>query len=457
MKRLLCILTSAVLLLGLTACRGGKTPLRDTIQEPLTYTALPTELKATQVGTIGRQVMPTAGGLYYKEGDLFGVMSLDGKKDSGAIYTMCQPRGNYFMVSTKAEADGDSVTEYNRIGLVDGNGEELVPPEYAVLDIMGDRFVRAIEVLSKTENEDEKLTYFMDGEDKVLCTGNWYIYDLQTGKRVPGATGTKPYIAFDCGGYVKYVTDDKVTVTALADGTAISNDVIHLKNGHYADPADHTVYNVDGDKLFTYDPNGYVPCDSADINGYIMAKKTVGDKETYALLDPEGNAASAEFDSRPVVYGQLLHVNKRLRNMVGDAVYDGETVMVYWEQKYGQLWVIDDGKTRKAVDKNGVVQYEGNNVNPVLDLQRKICYKKGDAQMLYYSLKDKDFTIGGVCLSPFIVKTADGDAAYKLVNVLTGEAILSGHLNYTVAETDNSLLYVYAQVSDTEIEVYVVK
>lgn len=448
---------AAVLLLGLTACRGGKGPLRDSTQEPLTYTALPTELTATQVGTIGRQTMPAAGGLYYKEGDLFGIMSLDGKEDSGAIYALCQPRGNYFMVRTKAEAASDSITEYNCLGLVDGNGNELVPLEYAVLDILGDRFVRVIEAVARTENEEEKLTYFMDGEDKVMCSGNWYIYDLQTGKKVPDATGTKPYIAFDCGGYVKYVTDDKVTVTALADGTVISNDVIHLKNGHYADPADHTVYNVDGDKMFTYDPSGYVPCESADVSGYIMAKKTVGDKETYALLDLEGKVASAEFDSRPVVHGQLLHVNKRLRNLAGEAVYDGETVMVYWEEKYGQLWVIDDGKIRKAVDKDGNVLYEGNNAGPVLDLSQKVCYMPADNQRLYYSLKDKNFTVGGICLSPFIVKSPEGETAYKLVNLLTGEAVLSGHMNYTVANTDNSLLYVYAQVSDTEFEVYVVK
>lgn len=459
MKRVYSILLAAVLLLTLTACGGGKQPEKtpDPKQEPLTYTELPTALKAEQVGTIGRQTIAAQGGLYYQEGDLYGIMSFDGGWDSGAVYAVCEPRGAYFLVSTKAEAASDSVTEYNRLGMVDGEGNEVVPMEYASIEVLGDRFVRATEVLSITENEEEKLTYFMDGDKQVLCTGNWYIYDLHTGKTVPDATGTKPYIAFDCGGYTKFVKDDQTVITALADGTVISNDVIHLKNGHYADPADHGVYDLDGNKLFTYDPDGYVPCDSGDVSGYIVAKKTVDDKEKYVLLDESGAVVTAEFDSCPVVHGELLFANNTLVNFDGEAVLEGKYVLSHWEEKYGQLWVVDNGKIRKAVDKTGKVIYEGNTTAPVLDLTHKMCYKTEDSHRLYYSVKDQNFSVSGVSLSPFIVKTPDGTTGYKLVNILSGDTILSGHMNYTVADPGNSLLYVYAQVSDTEIAVYVVK
>ncbi|MBR0447502.1 MAG: hypothetical protein IIX28_03430 [Clostridia bacterium] len=461
MKRFYSIFMAAVLLLGLTAC-GDKTPVKqpDPKQEPLVYTELPTALTAEKLGTIGRQVISAEGGLYYKEGDRYGIMSFDGSYDSGAVYTMCEPRGALFLVSTADMATtltAANVTQCNRVGMVDGEGNELIPLEYSSVEILGDRFARATEVEAVTDKEEEKLTYFMDGDKKVLCTGGWYIYDLQTGKTVPDAYGTKPYIAFDCGGYVKFVKDDKTVVTALADGTVISNDVIHLQNGHYADPAENAVYDIEGNRLFTYDPNGFVPFESKNVVGYVVGKKTVDGKDRYVLYDESGAVASAEFGSMPRVHGELLFAEGKLVKFDGTVVLDGNYILSYWESKYGQLWVVDNGKIRKAVDKNGTVIYEGNATAPVLDLRHKVCYTTVDNKRMFYSVKDKNFSVGGVCLSPFIVKTADGATNYKLVNLLSGDTILSGHMNYTVADPGNSLLYVYAQVSDTEYEVYVVK
>lgn len=460
MKRFYSVLMATVLLLGLTAC-GGKQPVQqeDPKQEPLVYTELPTALAAEKIGTIDRQAISAEGGLYYKEGDHYGIMSFDGRYDSGAVYTMCEPRGAYFLVCTALDVPltADNALQGNRIGMVDGEGNELIPLEYANIEILGDRFVRAVEIEAVTEHEEEKLTYFMDGDKKVLCTGNWYIYDLQTGKTVPDAVGTKPYIAFDCGGYVKFVKDDKTVITALADGTVISNDVIHLQNGHYADPAKNAVYDLEGNQLFTYDPNGYVPFESKGVDGYTIGKKTVDDKARYVLLDESGAVVSAEFGSVPVVHGELLFAEGKLVRFDGTAVMEGNYVLSYWENKYGQLWVVDNGKIRKAVDKNGTVIYEGNTTAPVLDLHHKVCYTTVENKRMFYSVKDKNFSVGGVCLSPFIVKTSDGATSYKLVNLLSGDVILSGHMNYTVADPGNSLLYVYAQVSDSEYEIYVVK
>lgn len=461
MKRFCSLLMVMALLLGLTAC-GGKQPTsqQDPKQEPLVYTELPTALTAEKIGTIGRQTISAKGGLYYKEGDRYGIMSFDGRYDSGAVYTMCEPRGALFMVSTadmEITITAENLTQSNRVGMVDGEGNELIPLEYASIEILGDRFVRATEVEAVTEKEEEKLTYFMDGDKKVLCTGNWYIYDLQTGKTVPDAFGTKPYIAFDCGGYVKFVKDDQTVVTALADGTVISNDVIHLQNGHYADPAKNAVYDLEGNQLFTYDPDGYVPFESKGVDGYTIGKKTVDGNARYVLIDDSGTVVSAEFGSSPVVHGELLFVEGKLVRFDGTAVMEGKYVISHWEDKYGQLWVVDNGKIRKAVDKNGTVIYEGNTTAPVLDLHHKVCYTTVENKRMFYSVKDKNFSVGGVCLSPFIVKTSDGATSYKLVNLLSGDVILSGHMNYTVADPGNSLLYVYAQVSDSEYEIYVVK
>lgn len=458
MKRLFTLLLIVTVLMGLTACGGTKPTVQPSVQiEPLVYESLPTALKAEKIGTIDRMPSTAAGGLYYQEDGLYGIMSFDGKHDTGAIYTVCQPKGNYFLVMNQAETSKDDVTTLNRAGLVDGNGNEIVPLEYAVVEVLGSRFVRVVSVDATTENEEEKLTYYTDGDKKVLCTGTWYIYDLETGEKVKNATGSKPYINFDCGGYVKYVLDDKTVITATPDGKVLPNEVVHLNNGHYAIAAENTVYTSEGDKLFTYDPNGYVPRDSKGVSGYIVASKKVDGKDKYVLLDLEGKVASAEFDSQPMVMGQLLFVSKKLVTFDGKAVIDGEFDMASWESKYGQMWVVIKGQIRKAVDINGNVLYEGNTTNPVMDIHEMMCYKKNEVSRDYYCVADKNFSFTGVGMSPYVVKTPDGETAYKLVNVLSGETILSGHMNYRVADPDNSVLYVYAQVSETEIEVYAVR
>lgn len=467
MKRWFCILLSVTMLVGLVGCGDSNTdsaPQQPSTQqeeyvplEPLTYTELPTALKAEKVGTLPREATATDGGLYYKDGDKYGIMTLDGKVDSGAVYALCQPKGAYFIVAKKV-GDAADVTSANVVGLVDATGREIVPLQYASVDLMGERFARVAELTGRTEKEEEKLTKFIDQDGKtVLCTGNWYIYDLQTGEPVPGATGTKPYISFDCGGYVKYVTDDQKTVVATPDGTALPEEPLHLKNGYYAIVSEHTVYDSDGNKQFTYDPKGFVPVDSGDVSGYIIAEKHEGKAAIYALLDKTGAVVSAEFDHKPVQYGTLYHVGRNLVTIDGDVVVKGGCERVFWDALYGQCWAVNDGKTTKVVDKTGRVLYENTLDGSMVDTTSMLCYQKGEDRRYYYSLKDKGYIIGGAGLSTFLVKKPNGDTYYDVVNVLTNEAILSGYTDYKVSDAGDTLLYVYAKTAEGVIDVYVVR
>lgn len=462
MKRIVSLLMAVVLLVGMAGCiRTSQTP-EDPVTsggdyvplEPLTYTALPTDLTAEKLGSLGREVITAEGGLYYKEGDLYGIMTLDGRVDSGAIYTYCQPKDGYFVVAKSTASDSEDVTAANTAGLVDATGRVLIPLQYASVELLGDRFARVAELTGSTENEEEKLSQVTVDEETVLYKGNWYLYDLQTGEKVPGATGTKPYISFDCGGYVKYVLDDKTVVTATADGKALPEDLVHLKNGHYAVSSESAVYDSDGNRLFEYDE--YVPEDSEYVSGYIVAKKTVSDKETYALLDETGKVVSAEFDQRPYVYGELLFVGNQLVTFDGKPVVEGQFKHLYWESVYGQCWVLYDGTTYKAVDKDGNVLYENEADDSKMDTTQMMCYIQNESERKYYSVVDKDYTIEGVGVAPFIVKRPLGESAYELVNVLTGQVILSGALDYKVA-IDGSILYVYAKTGEGSADIYAVR
>ncbi len=456
MKRVISLLTAVILLMGLVGCSPATTPPKEDTIEPHTYTELPTELSAEKVGLINREFSVAAGGLYYKGENGYGILSFDGKADSGDVYSLCQPKGDYFMVGKSTSADMEDVTSANVAGLVDSTGRVLVPLRYASVELLGDGFARVAELTGTTENAEEKLTQITTEDGTVMCTGIWYIYDLETGEKVPGATGTKPYISFDCGGYLKYVLDDKAVVTATSDGKVLPNDVIHLKNGHYAVPSEKTVYDIQGNKKFTYDPNGHVPTDSADVSGYIIGKKTVSDKETYVLFDLEGNVVSPEFEHQPEPYGALFLVGKSLVKPDGTPVVEGGCERAFYESVYGQSWAVNDNKTTKVVDKTGKVLFENTADGSMVDTTLMVCYVSKDSKRVYYSGKDNDYTITGAALSPFVVKTPVGESSYALVNVLTGGEILSGALDYKAA-VSGSLVYVYAQNAENVTEVYVMR
>ena len=140
MKRWLSILLAVLALMTMTACgdsgEGEKTeskrpsmdPSEYVAPAPLVYTELPQSLKAEKVGSFTGEVKTADGGLYYQEGEKYGIMTLDGMVDSGPIYAICQPQKQYFAVS-KTVGDSANATSLNVVGLVDALGREVIPQE----------------------------------------------------------------------------------------------------------------------------------------------------------------------------------------------------------------------------------------------------------------------------------------------------------------------------------------
>lgn len=458
MKRVISLLMVCALLLMMVGCSGGASEPENTYTplEPLTYTGLPTELKAEPLGTVSGDISLVSSGIVYREGEKYGIMTPDGKVNSGAIYAECEMKDNYFLVSQTASSANNGIEGMNVTGVVDAAGNVLVPLAYAQIMMMDDRFARVVEITGTVESESEGvIAYMNDAGEKVHCSGTWYIYDMQTGKKVPGATGTTRYATYTYGSYVKYVTDEKKVVVSTPDGKEIPEKALHLLNGYYVIEEENAVYNGDGEKIFTYDPAGYVPCESKDYEDYILAKKQVDGKDSFVLMDPTGKVVTAALAKEPHVCGELLFIDGDLMTFDGTVVAKNN-IVVYWESLFGQCWITQTKDARKAITKDGTVLYEGGEEDPALDVSKALLSKKVDGKQVFYSVKDNDYTLTGVAMAPFIVKVPNGESYYDLINVLTGEVILGGYTDYRV-KIVGGVLYVYACMPENTLEIFAIR
>ena len=456
MKRWLSLLCAAVLLLTCTGCKN--TQIVD--QERVTYTAFPTALSLQSVGTMERRGTAAAGGLYYRIGERYGITSFDGTADSGAIYKVCQPLLDAFTVA-KETGDAADPISLNTAGLVDAQGTVIVPLQYASVTAVDNRFIRVVEITGTCAEKKDAITEFTkDNGDVVYCTGNWYIYDITTGKRVPDATGTHPYAAYSYGSkYIKYVSDDKVEHIVNAEGIEYPAEAIHLKNGYYVMEQECAVYDADGARLFTYDPNGYIPTDNKDITDYILGKKTVEGKDVYALMDCHtGAVVAGELEAVPTVHGAMLHVNKMVLNLRGEPMFENPSNTLYMDPWTEQAWMMTDSVTKEKIvfDKDGNKLYSTtDNISFTVNyfaLQQK------DGDTAYnLLLKDGSYSIKGTMLAPWLARVTNEDSTCNLVDTISGTTLLEGYNSISVAGGDEKPLYVYAVNAEDIVEIYCVR
>lgn len=461
MKRLLSMLCVAVLMIAsFTGC--GKGPDAPSM-EPKEYTSFPAELTIQRVGTLSQNSAHAEGGLYYTVGKKYGIMTFDGTCDSGAMYAVCKPMSRAFMVSKTTGIESDPLS-YNTAGVVDAQGNVLVPLAYASVVAIDSRFVRVAEITGTCETKEGSITEFKNSMgDTVYCTGNWYIYDLQTGKKVPGATGTKKYASYSYGGkYVKYVTDDKKQHVTTPEGDVLPAEAVHLKNGYYKLVSDNSVYDPYGKKLFTYDPNGFVPCDDQSSDEYIVCEKTVDGKQVYALFDLTGTVVSGELAAVPTIRGKLLLVNKTVCNFKGEKLLDAEVNNLYMDTITKQAWMVTDAKSTNKekflLDQNGKVMYRSGAEETTFNVNNFDLHKKdGENDPYHLIMKDSSLSLKGVSVAPWLVRTTNEDGTFNLVETISGKTLLSNYKGIAVATAGGTVLYVYAQNANDEYEIHVVQ
>lgn len=424
----------------------------------------PEKLVAEKIGSLdNNRVKVGQGGLYYSESGKYGIITLDGKNDTGAIYDYCSPNGQFFEVVTNYASDMSDPSSLNCAGLVDANGKVIVPEQYAAISVLNEKYVKVCEVTEKTENKDEALVYYTDSSFSVklndgdaLYKGNWYVYDVTTGKKVEGVTGTKAYSISTYGNYIAYYDDNDEKIIVNAKGEKLPDNAQIFDNGCYSieEGSEGVVYDTNDNKLFTYDPDGYVPYSNKD--EYFAASKYESGGSTYVLMDKTGKIISAKFSDYPMLYGELILSDDKLYDFSGNQIAEGTYDYVYFDEQTESCWILEKDETRSLIKEDGTVIYTNTEEGDIrFETSNFVIRNTIDSDYFYYSLKEKDFTIEGYSFAPWIIEVSGENYTSALADVISGETIIEGYNNYKEVIVDTTL-YVYAENYDSGIDIYTI-
>lgn len=491
MKRFLALLLAMLMALSLAACGAGKgdpdsikgeeketagsdaqseVPGAQTAQEA--QSDLPqsigeaslTPLTAEKIGSMDQYEHPSLyqGGAIYRNG-LYGVASLDGSADTGAKYTDCTYlKYNYFEVeTTDAENDGSPET-MNRVGVVNGEGREILPPQYALVQVLNNRYILTVTVSAITDSQDECVMYTTDRlfsmqpeEGDTLYAGTWQIFDALQNRFIPNVGGTKGYSPDAYGPYVSFRDDDEQRRAVDGEGKAVSLDAVQYRSEDfiaYEGSSEGKLIDSEGNTVFTYDPNEFSIV-FMNLDGSFTGRVYKDGKYAYVVIDRTGEIVSAEFASIDTVVNGMIKADGHLYRPDGRQIDIPEFTSLNADKLTGDIWIAQTGEDAYTVfDRNGMqlwstASHEGAKVQ-TWTMQ----ISNDDGKI--YSFADGDFTIEGYTVFDWLVKTDIGNGRYALVDARFNTELLKGYENYSCIRGLDDLLYVFAARQEGGCDIY---
>ena len=454
MRRFFTVFLVATILFSMIAIFAGCSD--DTSAPPANHSIgeFADKLVAEKVGTIKLDNFSTCeGGIYYKGGNgKYGVMSNEGKYDTGAVYSFCASKGIYFAVSKSLASSYNDIAGLNSVGLINGKGKTVAPMIYASFKILNERYIQAFQVTERTFSKDDALVYFSDDsfsfspdEDDILYKGKWFIYDVTTGKLVNGVSGTKDTTVVAYGNNIVYYNDNNERIIVDGSGVALPESAKLFNNGSYSiTEKDGIVYDTNGKKMFTYDLTDF--CPTSFESNYYVASKSVDGETKYVVLDKTGKKISAEFDSSISLYGELIYTEDKIYNHKGENIVKGTYKSVTLDETFKDCYMLYQDDVYTIIKEDGTVLFNAkNNDNITIHTSEFVVSKKADYCYLYYSHKDKDYTINGYSFAPWLIKTNGANSLYNVVDTISGEVLFEGYSGYSHSKAGGKALYVYAK------------
>ena len=421
-------------------------------------------LEAEKIGSTDYAIHTCESGIYYtdKTGK-FGVMTFDGKTDTGAIYDFCAPEGEYFTVVKSIPEEALQPSELNCKALIDVEGNEIIPAEYAGFAVLNERYIRVYRVMGLTEDETEALLDLTDSsfslkvaEGNQLFKGEWEIYDLEKGAVVEGIIGTKPSIVKAYGNYISYTDDNGGKFTVNGDGKALPTGGVLFDNGCYVVTAKNktTVYDTDDTELFVAGKKDYKPVKSK--GEYFLAEKSTSGDDRYVYLDKTGKPVSGAFASEPEFHGDYTVIGEKIYDYQGNLVFEESYKQVYYDSVFGRGYFLrnDDEYTLVKNDGSVVAEFTDNDSVSISALSFIATKREDDGTRLYYSVNEEDYTLTGYILDSWLVEREVSSGVFEVIDVYTGEAILSGYKDYITVASENNSMLVYAKTDAGIYDIY---
>ncbi len=471
-KRIVCALFAASLMAiaALAGCSGGQAsapaPASSAAPDaPAESNAAPAEqssqqsqapqgdavlgkLSAKKIGSVKldtNDVEYTGSGYIYQIAGKYGVVTLDGTKDTGAKYAAAKEvDGSYSNKGYIAvrELSGDN-KNVNTCGLVDKNGNEVLPCKYAGIEMLNDRYAKVITADKETKDKDAALIYFTDkmvsfspDEGDVMYSGKWEVYDMTAKQPVKNATGTRPYTVSAKGQFVIFTDDKENRVTVDAAGLPTNEGKKIYDDGSYKleKNGKGEVYDTDDQLLFTYDENAYEV--SRYVEPYYVARTTDANyKHTYFLLDKKGNTVSKEFSEElDYVTPAFVLSGKRVCKLDGTQLFPNDYSTLKVDKRYGDVYSASKSSSYTIFDKNGTVLFANDSGEEGVSASAFYAYKKDGYGLHYYNFGAKTFSIDGSIKGDWYVSVDNGKVC-DLVQTRTGEKIIdSSYGRFEVVE-----------------------
>lgn len=377
------------------------------------------------------RIMDCKTGFYYStagsgggEG-LYGIINSETNEILNAEYTVMEPasgREKDFYKCTKAKS-ANSVKEMNAFGLLDSTGKELIPLQYASIDVLNDHFAKVVTVDGKTTSKDDALVYQNSGlsigvnDDSTLYTGKWQIYDLDKGTIVPNLEGKKAD-NIDAKGKLLKIGSDYYE----AGGNKLDMVDNVFNNGCYTvDSGGVThVNDTDSNKLFQVNSSIAVNQASDDSTEISFVEY---DGKKRVIVNESGEKISAEFEKSITKAGNFCFEYKDdnyiMYDLQANKVYNESISNYDYNKTFGLYDIKDKNKQHTYLNKSGqkigsVAEGEGVNVD------KGVVFKSSGNSRSIYSYADNSFSLeADRCdtVAPFVYSNNKG--AFNVLNKAT--------------------------------------
>ncbi len=429
---------------------------------------------ATKTGTLNvDRIVEVCGAavLYKNEDGKYGLMTNDGKNDTGARYAFASAlqNENLFIVAEKDKSEITDVSSINCYGIIDDKGNEILPMKYADFYFLSERYVQVFEVSGIASDEDSALCSISTSYHSVECdgyrlhcNGSMFIYDIEAGKKLDFITDADPDSFSAKGNYIVYKDAEGNEITVNHKGEFLPEGANLFSTGDYflKDEASIAVYDSDNKKMFE--------CSTDDYNWihhsrgkYYVATKTDTNKDV--VLNSEGEIVSVEYDHISAVLGDFVLGKNCVYNFDGDVLVEGLTkssCTYYTPVFHSVVYSISflEGDREVLITKEGAVIFD-NEGDSTVGFGRGVFVpsKTIDGKKLYYSFADKDFTLDLFYLSDWLFYETDGDT-YHVIDGVTGKTLLSlsSGIQLLNVAVNPSVTYIYER-TDSGYDVYAIK